>query len=106
MPVLTTVELDAHAMFGRDQPREHRQAAGVEREVVLAAAKLDAAHLHDAQAPPLRAVLVDGLLQADHAVRDAVQLQVGVAAAAVVQQQHGAVARREKNFLSASTWRR
>ena len=53
-----------------------RQPAGVEAEVVLAAAELDAAHLDDAQAPALGAVLLVALLQADHAVRDAVQLQV------------------------------
>jgi hypothetical protein len=74
----------------RHQPREHREAAGVQHDVVVPAAELDAAHLEHAHPPAFGTVLVDRLLQVDHAVRDAVQLLVGVAARPVVQQHHRA----------------
>ena len=55
-----------------------------------ATAELLAAHLDDAQASALGAELLDRLLEADDAVRDAVQLQVPRLRGLVVEQQHGA----------------
>ena len=63
-------------VLGRDQAREDRDAAGIEDEVVIAAAELDAAHLHDAQPSALGTELARRLLQRDHAVGDAVELHV------------------------------
>ncbi len=60
------------------------------------ALELLAAHLDDAQAPPLGAEILRALLQADDAVRDAVQLKVARIGRLVVEQQHGARAVREE----------
>ena len=83
-------------MFGGDQPRKHREAAAFEDEIVIAAAKLDAAHLDHAQPPSFRAEFLGGLLKRDHAVGDAVQLQVVRVGCPVVQHQHGAIAAGEE----------
>ena len=90
------VVVDRRAMARSDQAREDGDPAGVEDEVVQAALELLAAHLDDAQAPALGAELLDRLLEADDAVRDAVQLQVARLRGLVVEQQHGARAGREE----------
>ena len=79
-------------MLGRDQARKDRDAAGLDREIVVAAAERLAAILDDPQAPPLGAVVRRQLLQPDDAVRDAV---------------HGLVAaRRWSGRRAAAPWRR
>ncbi len=62
-------------------------------EVVIALAELDAAHLRDAYAPPVAAVIVHDVVERDHAVRDAMQLNVGRIGCVVVEQQHNVHAR-------------
>ena len=64
----------------------------LDREVVVAAAELRAAQLRDAQPPAVAAVHRRQLLERDHAVREALQLQVARLGRAVVEQQHGAAA--------------
>ena len=86
------------AVFGRHQPRKHVQAPGIEVEIVGAAAKRNAAHLGDAQVTPLGTVLAHPLIQADHAVRNAVQLQVVLVGASIVQHQHRAAPGREETL--------
>ena len=49
--------IEAGVVLGRDQARERLDAAGLQHEVVVTAAELDAAHLDDAEPPPLGAVL-------------------------------------------------
>ena len=48
--------LEARAMLGRDQPREHAHAAGLDDEIVIAAAIAPAAIFEHAHAPPFGAV--------------------------------------------------
>ena len=76
-------------MFGRDEAREDAHAAGLDDEVVVAAAVLLPAILDDAQAPPVRAVVRRQLLQADHAVGHAVHGAVVHLRREVVQHHHG-----------------
>ena len=74
------------SMLGGDQAREDAQAAALDHVVVVAAAKLRAAILDHAQPAALRAVVRMHLLEADHAVRDALHLQVVVGRRHVVEQ--------------------
>ena len=67
-------------------------AATLDDEVVIAAAEVDAAQLGDAQAPALRAIKGDQLVERQHAVRQALQMAVRRRAGQVVEQQHGATA--------------
>jgi hypothetical protein len=60
----------------RDQPGIDVEAALLDREVVKAAPKLDAAHLHDPKAPPLSAIADGELFEEHYAVRDRVELEV------------------------------
>ena len=65
------------AMLGRDQPRKDLEPAAPDHVVVVAAAECAAAELDHAQPPPLGAVLRDRAARSsDHAVRDALHLQV------------------------------
>ena len=50
-------------MLVRDQPREHGHAAGLDHEIVIAAAIFDAAHLDHAQAAALGAIVLRALLE-------------------------------------------
>jgi len=78
-----------------DEAGEDGDAPGVEDVVVQASLELLAAHLDDAQAPALGAVLLDRLLEADDPVRDAMQLQVAGIGGLVVKKKHGARPGRE-----------
>ena len=84
-------------MFGRDQPRIDFQAAFADREIVIAAAERDAAHLFHAQAPTLRAVFDGELLEQDHAVRNRMQLQIGFVRGEIVEQNDRAIADARNN---------
>ena len=88
--------VDPLLVFAGHQPRKHLQPPAVEVEVVLAAAELHAAQLHHAQPPLVGAIVVGVLVQVQHAVRDAVQVLVAIAARAVVEHQHRAAALREE----------
>ena len=59
-------------VFRCDKARVDDESAGLDREVVVSAAELHAAHLRDAQAPALGAVIQRDLLQRYDAVRNAV----------------------------------
>ena len=83
-------------MFGRDEAWVDAQAAALDLEVVIATAVPDAAHLDDVQPPSLRAEPGQRLFERDDAVRDAVQLEIAARPALVVEEQHGAGARREE----------
>jgi hypothetical protein len=62
---------------------------------VISPAELRAAELGDQQSTALRAVLGVCLVEHDHAVGDALHLEVVVPRRAIVQHQHGATAARE-----------
>src|SRR6185369_146104 len=64
---------EAGAMLRGDQPREHRDSAGADREVVKAAAKGMPAIFRDPEPAPLRAVLRRQLLELEDAMHDAVR---------------------------------
>ena len=78
-----------------DEAREDHQAAAADGEVVVAALEGRSAVLGHLQAPALRAVLGRQLLEQQHAVGDALDLQVLLGGGAVVEQQHRAAATRE-----------
>ena len=87
---------EAPTMLGGDQPRKNPQSPGLDDEIVVAAAELDAAHLDDAEAPALRAVVDGELLQQHHPVRDRMKLEVVLTGAEVVEDHDGAVAAGEE----------
>ena len=86
------------AMLGRYEPREHPHAAGVDDEIVIAAAIALAAIFDHPQPPPLRAIFGRQFLEPDHAVGDAVHGAVVGLARQIIQHQHGAPAAREIMF--------
>ena len=74
-----------------DQAREHIEPARVEIGKSCSRRwNFIPAHLDDAQTPPLGAVLARCCSRLDHAVRDAVQLEVAGLGGPVVEQEHGA----------------
>lgn len=77
-------------MLGRDQAGINAEAPALDREIVIAATELDAAHLHHVEAPPLSAKAVERLFERDHSVCDAVQLEIAILGGLVVEHQHGA----------------
>jgi hypothetical protein len=79
------------AVLGRDQARKHRQAAAADDVVVVAAAEMRAAHLDHPQAPALAAVDGRELLEADHRVAEAVQVEVVLLGGEVVEEERGGV---------------
>ena len=87
--------LNLRLVLGRDQPRENLHAAGLDDQVVIAAAEVLAAIFDDPQPPPLGAIFGRQFLQPEHAVRDAVHgLVVGVGGEIVEHQHGGAVCAR------------
>ena len=82
-------------VLGRNQPRKDGHAAGLDDEVVIAAAKALAAIFDHPQPPPLGAIIGRQLLEPDHAVRDAVHGLVVRVAGEVVEHQHGRAVARE-----------
>ena len=85
----------AAAMFGGNQARKYRQTAPSDHIVVEAAAKRGAAIFDHPQAPALGAVLGAEVLQCDHAVRNAQDLQVVFGGGQVVEQDYRAPFARE-----------
>ena len=88
---LRRLGVERPVVLGGHQARENLEPAGADHEVVEAAAERPAAHLEHAQAAALGAVFLRHVLERDHAVRQAVQLQVVVGGGAVVEQQHRAL---------------
>ena len=88
--------LERFAMFRRDESRKDDEPAFADRKIVVAAAEAAAAELHDAQAAAFGTVDGSELLQRDHAVGDAVELEVGSFRGAVVEQEDGALAADEE----------
>src|SRR6185503_14980784 len=72
-------------VFGGNEPWEHLDPAAVDDVVVIPAAKLHAAVLHDTQAPSLGAEIRIQLVEEDDAVGDALYLQVSFDRREVVQ---------------------
>jgi adenylosuccinate synthase len=85
-------------VFGRDQAWKHDQAAGIDNEIVIAAAESHAAELDHAETPPLGAIIGSDMLEHQHPMRQALQLHVDSLAGAIVQQERGTVAARETLF--------
>jgi len=83
-------------MVGGDEPREDRQAAPPDNEVVITSTVRLSAELQDTQPPPLGAVLGRQLLQRHDAVHDALQLQVGRLGGFIIEQEDGALAADEE----------
>ena len=98
MPLRAVACCCSRPRLRRDKPREDFQAAGLDHEVVEPAAEVDAAHLDDAQAAAFGSVFRRKVLEADHAVREAAQLQVAVVRRAIVEQQHRAMSPDEELF--------
>ena len=90
LPALKQAALLAVVVFPRDEPREDVEPALLDDEVVVAAAVLLAPELHDAQPPPLGAVLGRELLQAHDPVGDALELQILRLGRQVIEQEHRA----------------
>ena len=93
--VASTSRLNVLPVLGRNEPREHANAAGRDNEVVIAAAIALAAIFDDPQPAPLGAIFGRQLLEPDHAVRDAVHGPVVGLARQIVEHQHGRSAARE-----------
>ena len=85
-------------MLRRNQPREDPHAAGIDDEIVIAAAIALAAIFDHPQPPALRAIFGRQFLEADHAVRDTVHRAVIGLARKIVEHQHGRPAAREIMF--------
>ena len=78
------------------QPRKDAHAAGLNPEVVESADVGHTAQLDDFEPPARDAEIVHRLLEADDAVREALDVRVGVADAGLVQQQQRAATPDEK----------
>src|SRR5690349_2652772 len=95
-------------MIGRDETRKNPQPSSLDAEVVEAVAKLNSPQLDDFQASTSAPVYRRMTLQIDHAVRQALEMAIGLGAV-VVQQEDGAVCTRkvvlEREHLSAVTQR-
>ena len=85
-------------MLGRDQPGIDLEPALLDREVVVATAEPDAAHLHHTQAPTLGTVVDGELLQHDDPVGDRMQLDVVLLGREIVEEDDGAPTLREEVF--------
>ena len=83
-------------MLGGDEARIDQDAAGLDAEVVIAVAEVEAADLHQLQAAARRAIERRVALQLHHSVRHTLQLQVIDLSCAVVEEQHGDVAASEE----------
>ena len=82
--------VELRRLLGRHQTREDAQPALDDRQLVIAAARLEAPNLHHPQPPPLVAVVGGVLLEHDDAVGDALQLPVVLGRGPIVEEEHGA----------------
>ena len=76
-------------VLGSNQSGEDRDATPRDGEIVVAAAKCDTAHLHHPQTSSFGTVVQRTLVQRDHTVGDAVQLQIRGLRSQIVEQEHG-----------------
>src|SRR5512138_708965 len=83
-------------MSGGDEPWKDFQTASADHEVVIAAAEVDAAHLHDTHAAALSAVFDRQLLEQHHPMRNRMQLEIVAGSGEIVQQDHGALPARKE----------
>ena len=80
------------AAVGGDDALEYFEASASNQKIVIPAAKADAAILDDANAPPLGAVFRIAQVEQDHAMRNALYLQVVVRLRSIVEHEDRAVA--------------
>ena len=83
-------------MLRRDQTKEEADPAGLDGEIMIPAPECDTAHLLDAKAPALGAIVKCHLLEKDHPMCDAVEVHVAAMSRQVIEQQHCAIAPREE----------
>ena len=74
------------------------QPAALDFVVVQTAPKSAAPILDDAHTPTFATIVLDGLLQVDHTVGNAANLQVGTSGRSAIEQQHGAGTAGKKLF--------
>jgi hypothetical protein len=79
-------------VLGRNQPGEDVDSAGANGVVVVSTAIENPAHLHHTQLAPLRPIVERQLLQQQHAMRQAPQLEIAILTGTVVQQKNGRAA--------------
>src|SRR5215204_6304757 len=93
------------AVFSCDEAGEHVKASGVDDVVVITPPELHATVFDDAQPAPLAAIFGIQLFEPDHAMSDALHLQVVIGRGHVVEQHDCALAV-GKYCFSARIWRR
>jgi hypothetical protein len=79
-------------VLGGHQTRINLDAAGHYRKVVKTSTELNSAHLGDADAPALGAIVDRKLLEQDDAVHHRMELLIAMRRREVIEQQNGAVA--------------
>ncbi len=80
------------ATVGGDDALEYLEASASNQKIVIPAAKADAAILDDANAPPLGAIFRIAQVEQDHAMRNALYLQIVIRLRSIVQHEDRAVA--------------
>ena len=83
-------------MLGGNESGEDDEAASSNDVVVIPAPEGGPAELHHAYPSPIGAVLARGLFERDHTVRKALDLQIRIACAPIVEQEHRAIATGKK----------
>src|SRR5689334_7028717 len=78
-------------MFGRDKPWKNADAAGLNDEIVIAAAIGSTPNFTHEKATPLRAIFGCSLLQRYDAMSQTCHVAVGVGSRSIIQQQRGTV---------------
>src|SRR5690349_19534663 len=84
--------------LSRREARIHDDAAGADAKIVVAAPEAQAAKLRHLQPASFGPVLQRDVLENDDAVGQAVELQVALGAALVVEEENGTGAAREEMF--------
>ena len=87
---------EVDAVLRSRQARKYFQAAGADREVMKAAAKVAAPEFDDLQLPLRLAVGWRPVVQRNHTVRDALQLKIRTLRRPIVEQEHSAFAADEE----------
>jgi hypothetical protein len=81
------VAREPRTVFGGLEPRVHGEPPAPDRDVLVAAAEIAAAELHDLQLAQRAPVGRRAVVERDHAVGDALQLRIRAGACAVVEHQ-------------------
>src|ERR1700749_26022 len=82
-------------MLGGDKTRVHHDPTRLDREIVIAAAKILAAAFGDSKAPALTAIGRSELVEMDDAVRDAMDCAIDAFRGHVIEQYDGRLVQRE-----------